>query len=263
MSSTIQSKKVGIKSYGTYTWHTDSIVKVRVLRIKCNLFSLFSERSLSRVCEKIWCLVDCQEILKRSRDWPIRRTRITITSPTIHVICVTRNETRGSLTMDGWLPYEIKIINSCVVGIDVSPVCSRILEKAIIFLKKITSHEQCSWSIPTRQGKRWLTPRSRHPFYLCQELGRLWGHPSTLSRRLPLLRHTFQKTSLLDMNSVFEFELLDRWSPKDTQTVWSVVKDASTVTTTNSSLTSPASRVSGHISMSNFQVKVSLLPRNK
>ncbi len=37
--------------------------------------------------------------------------------------------------------------------------------------------------------------------------------------------------SMLDMDTVFEFELLDRWVPKERETVCSVVTDGSTVTT--------------------------------
>ncbi len=59
--------------------------------------------------------------------------------------------------------------------------------------------------------------------------------------------------SMLDMDSVLKFELLSRWVPKETEAACSVVKDASTVTVTNSSLTTPVSRVSqGGISMSSF-----------
>ncbi len=40
--------------------------------------------------------------------------------------------------------------------------------------------------------------------------------------------------NILDMDSVFEFELLVRWVPKDPETTASsVVKDVSTVTTTH------------------------------
>ncbi len=56
--------------------------------------------------------------------------------------------------------------------------------------------------------------------------------------------------SMLDMDTVFEFELLARWVPKETEVACSVVTDASTVVTT--SLTPKAARVSGGISMSNF-----------
>ena len=59
------------------------------------------------------------------------------------------------------------------------------------------------------------------------------------------------------IDGVFQFELLARWVPKEPEAACSVVKDASTVTTTNSSLTPTASRVSGGISMSSF------LARNK
>ena len=63
--------------------------------------------------------------------------------------------------------------------------------------------------------------------------------------------------SMLDMDSVFEFELLGRWVTKEPEAACFVVEAASTVTATNSSLTPPASRVSGGISMSSF------LARNK
>jgi hypothetical protein len=63
--------------------------------------------------------------------------------------------------------------------------------------------------------------------------------------------------SMLDMDSVFEFELMARWVPQEPEAACSVVKDASTPTATNSSLIPTASRVSGGISMSSF------LARNK
>jgi len=61
--------------------------------------------------------------------------------------------------------------------------------------------------------------------------------------------------SMLDIDSVFEFELMSRWVLKEPETVCSVVKDASTVTTTNRSLTPTTSRVSGGISMFRFLVR--------
>jgi hypothetical protein len=60
--------------------------------------------------------------------------------------------------------------------------------------------------------------------------------------------------SMLDVDPVFEFELLVRWVPKELDAACSVVKDASTVTGTNSSLTPSVSRVPGGISMSSFLV---------
>jgi len=63
--------------------------------------------------------------------------------------------------------------------------------------------------------------------------------------------------SMLDMDSVFEFELMARWVPQEPEAACSVVKDASTPTATNSSLIPTASRVSGGISMCSF------LARNK
>jgi hypothetical protein len=42
--------------------------------------------------------------------------------------------------------------------------------------------------------------------------------------------------SMLDMDSVFEFELMVRWVPEDPEAACSVVKDTSTPTATNSSL---------------------------
>jgi hypothetical protein len=63
--------------------------------------------------------------------------------------------------------------------------------------------------------------------------------------------------SMLDMDSVFEFELMARWVPEEPEAACTVVKDASTPTATNSSLIPTASRVSGVISMSSF------LARNK
>ena len=42
---------------------------------------------------------------------------------------------------------------------------------------------------------------------------------------------------MLDMDSVFEFELMARWVPQEPEAACSVVKDGSTVTATNSSLT--------------------------
>jgi hypothetical protein len=47
---------------------------------------------------------------------------------------------------------------------------------------------------------------------------------------------------MLDMDAVFEFELLTRWVPKEPEAACSVVTDGSTVTTT--SLTLKAERVS-------------------
>ena len=61
--------------------------------------------------------------------------------------------------------------------------------------------------------------------------------------------------SMLDMDAVFEFELLARWVPKEPEAACSVVTDGSTVVGT--SLTPKAARVSGGISMSSF------LARNK
>ena len=61
--------------------------------------------------------------------------------------------------------------------------------------------------------------------------------------------------SMLDMDTVFEFELLDRWVPKEPDAACSVVTDGSTVAAT--SLTPKTARVSGAISMSSF------LTRNK
>ena len=58
--------------------------------------------------------------------------------------------------------------------------------------------------------------------------------------------------SMVDMDSVFEFELMAQWVPEEPEAACSVVKDASTVTTTNSSLTLTASSVSVSISMSSF-----------
>jgi hypothetical protein len=49
---------------------------------------------------------------------------------------------------------------------------------------------------------------------------------------------------MLDMDSVFEFELVVRWVPKEPDAGCSVIKDASTVTTTNSSLTPSTSNLS-------------------
>ena len=54
--------------------------------------------------------------------------------------------------------------------------------------------------------------------------------------------------SMLDMDVVFEFELLTRWVPKEPEAACSVVTDGSTVTAT--SLTPKVARVSGGISMS-------------
>ena len=61
--------------------------------------------------------------------------------------------------------------------------------------------------------------------------------------------------SMMDMDAVFEFELLARWVPKEPEAVCSVVTDGSTVAAT--SLTPKTPRVSGGISMSSF------LARNK
>ena len=58
--------------------------------------------------------------------------------------------------------------------------------------------------------------------------------------------------SMLDMDSVFEFELMARWVPEEPEAACSVVKDASTPTAKNSSFIPTASRVSGGISMSSF-----------
>ena len=57
------------------------------------------------------------------------------------------------------------------------------------------------------------------------------------------------------MDTVFEFELLARWVPKEPEAACSDVTDGSTVAAT--SLTPKAARVSGGISMSIF------LTRNK
>ena len=56
--------------------------------------------------------------------------------------------------------------------------------------------------------------------------------------------------SMLDMDAVFQFELLARWVPKEPEAACSVVTDGSTVAAT--SLTPKAARVSGGISMSSF-----------
>ena len=61
--------------------------------------------------------------------------------------------------------------------------------------------------------------------------------------------------SMLDMDTVFQFELLVRWVPKEPETACSVVTDGSTLAGT--SLTPKDVRVSGGISMSSF------LARNK
>jgi hypothetical protein len=57
---------------------------------------------------------------------------------------------------------------------------------------------------------------------------------------------------MIDMNSVFEFEILSRWVPKETEAVYAVVTDSSTAVATYSSLTPSPSRLSGGISMSSF-----------
>ena len=56
--------------------------------------------------------------------------------------------------------------------------------------------------------------------------------------------------SMLDMDAVFEFELLARWVSKEPEATCSVVTDGSTVAAT--SLTPKTARVSGGISMSSF-----------
>jgi len=56
--------------------------------------------------------------------------------------------------------------------------------------------------------------------------------------------------SMLDMDTVFEFELLVRWVPKEPEAACSVVTDGSTSTTTSS--TPKDARVSAGISMSSF-----------
>ena len=61
--------------------------------------------------------------------------------------------------------------------------------------------------------------------------------------------------SMLDMDAVFQFELLARWIPKEPEAACSVVTDGSTVAAT--SLTPTVLRVFGDISMSSF------LARNK
>ncbi len=58
---------------------------------------------------------------------------------------------------------------------------------------------------------------------------------------------------ILDMDTVFEFELLVRWVPKEPEAACSGVTDGSTVATT--SLTPKDARVSGGISMSSFLVR--------
>jgi hypothetical protein len=55
---------------------------------------------------------------------------------------------------------------------------------------------------------------------------------------------------MVDMDTVFEFELLARWVSKDPEAAFSVVTDGSTVAAT--SLTPKTARVSGGISMSSF-----------
>ena len=123
------------------------------------------------------------------------------------------------------------------------------------------------------QGRRWHTSRNRHPCsynWWCPHLTQYvyfiyvsyHGHylviPSHIGAMLDPHFKTRKDTTpefterILDMDSVFEFELLTRWVPKELDAACSVVKDVSTVTTTNSSLTPPASRVSGGISMSSF-----------
>jgi len=76
---------------------------------------------------------------------------------------------------------------------------------------------------------------------------------SMLDPRFKTIRDTSPEftESMLDTDSVFEFEILDRWVPKDPEAACSVVTNGSTVTSTNNSLT-PAARVSGDISMSEF-----------
>ena len=68
----------------------------------------------------------------------------------------------------------------------------------------------------------------------------------TIQDTVPEFKH------MIDMNSVFEFELLSRWVPKEPEAACCVVNDSSTATATDSSLTSPASRLFGDISMSSF-----------
>ena len=57
---------------------------------------------------------------------------------------------------------------------------------------------------------------------------------------------------MIDIHSVFEFELLSRWVPKDPEAVCCVVNYSSTTTPTDISLIPPTSRLSGSICMSNF-----------
>ncbi len=82
---------------------------------------------------------------------------------------------------------------------------------------------------------------------------------SMLDPRFKTIKETAPEftESMLDMDSVFEFELIARWVPEESETACSVVKDESTPTATNSSLIPTVSRVSGGISMSSF------LARNK
>ena len=110
--------------------------------------------------------------------------------------------------------------------------------------------------------------QTKDPCCLCQELERLWGHPPTRSRRLPMLRCTFQKKSLLEgfrnlcWNQHGEkiWSLLSGLDSDGFKTGWRL-QDRDCLETLNPWV----SRLSGDISMSSFlgvkQVRVSLLPR--
>jgi hypothetical protein len=84
------------------------------------------------------------------------------------------------------------------------------------------------------------------------------GRISRQSKRHHPNFKTIEETSpeftalMIDMNSVFEFELLSRWVPKETEAVYDVVTDSSTSVSTDGSLTPPVSRLSGGISVSSF-----------
>jgi hypothetical protein len=126
------------------------------------------------------------------------------------------------------------------------------------FEKKITA----TWANRKRQGRRWLTPRSRHSSCRCQEIfKRIWSHLHVqLSRAQQGPRRSRHRsvrgTSILPL--VLSSPICI--SSMRPTTACSVVKDASTVTATNSLLTPTTSRVSGGISMLSRAQQVSFSP---
>jgi hypothetical protein len=105
---------------------------------------------------------------------------------------------------------------------------------------------------------RWRSPRRR--WYqqwriekIDDNVRRILCIGAILDPRFKTIKETAPEfNESFDMDSVFEFELMTWWVPEESETVCSAVQDASTPTTTNSSLIPTSSRVSGGISMSRF-----------